>query len=144
VSDLRWWCAACHTERAAGTTLTSSLDPRYQIGSCRACGTTRAFEQVPGEVLKAEGIARVERSIGQGVDAAWNQKARMEVMALISLGRPFTATEITDRAGLPIHRNAVGALVNSLAREGVIRKVGFVNGTRQSQHARTIAVWEAA
>lgn len=138
-----WICVKCRSPRSAEALQTTITD-RFLAGHCRVCRGWRQFRRPTGEELKAAGIAAVDLAAGQGTDAAWQVEARRAIEALAELRVQFTANDVTERAGLPSRRNAVGAALNSAARRGTIRKVGFRSGDRPSQHARVLAVWEGA
>ena len=122
------------------------LDPRWATGYCITCRRTRTFRRAEsdGEARKAAGMAQAALTADQGVDAAWRSAAIDVVRVLANSGKPFTINDVTDQVGLPSHRNATGSLLPTLARQGLIRKVGFSKGTRASQHARDVALWRGA
>ena len=94
-----------------------------------------------GEILKERGMAQAASNAAQGVDAAWIAAATAEARRLAAIGKPFTIDHITDKVGLPIHRNATGHLLPSLARQGLIVRVGDAVGTREEQHGRRVSLW---
>lgn len=133
-------CGVCGSSQPADR-LQLSSQPGVRIGRCDPCNATSAFRPLSGHELKAQGIAQVSLNAGQGTDAAWKIEARRVALDL-ARSRPFTANDITAEVGLPSSRNLVGAFLNGLAREGLIRRIGYEAGGRASQHARVVAVWE--
>jgi hypothetical protein len=55
---------------------------------------------------------------------------------------PFVAEDVVN--GLPLTSNAIGGIVQALAREGKIMKVGYIRARRQSRHAATVCRWAGA
>ena len=78
--------------------------------------------------------------------AEWHGRARAYVRSLRS-GTLITSEDITDVIGLPAghiganRNNAVGALMQSLARRGLIAKQGYSNSKNPQAHGAVIAVW---
>lgn len=159
-SRMTFQCSLGHTDIGA---VIPSVDPRYATGFCYACRQRRQlWAEVRGErrkatgmapaphadplpeVLKQQGMAMAALNADQGVDAAWRSAATQIVRILASQGIDFTINDVTDQVGLPSHRNATGSLLPTLARQGLIRKVGHARGTRASQHARDVALWRGA
>lgn len=150
-----WRCTTCKRVRAAGDPpIHDTLTPKFQAGKCRGCRALRMFERVPqavwdgkqlieGEALKQEGMKQALDNAKDGTDMAWVVEANRAADILIVQRRDFTIEDIVERAGLPTNRNATGAFMNGLARSGRIALVGYRKGTRESQHARRIAVWRA-
>lgn len=68
--------------------------------------------------------------------------------ALLSFpaGRRITVEDLTRVVGRPpagTHFNAVGAIVNAMARRGLIRKTGrMIKAERPGMHATELAEWE--
>lgn len=151
-----WRCTACKRVRKPGDSpLQETLTPKFMSGKCNGkCRARRMFERVPqavwdghqiveGEQLKQEGMEKALSNAKDGTDAAWVAEANRAADILIVQRRDFTVEDIVSRAGLPTNRNATGAFMNGLARSGRIALVGYRKGTRESQHARRIAVWRA-
>jgi hypothetical protein len=72
------------------------------------------------------------------------------VHALAVTGRSFTSEDVIDVVGLPRTdgtmnaNNAVGAMMNAMARRKVIVKTSMRRqSARASSHGREIAVWSA-
>ena len=77
----------------------------------------------------------------------WKTQFRRHARILAALGEPFTSEDIIEHVGLPRNsemnqNNAVGAMMNALAKEGVIRKTKERRlSKRPLSHGREIAVW---
>lgn len=155
-----WRCTTCKRRREAGDpSLKPTLTEKYRSGKCKRCRAMRMFELEPvleydpadgslhertasGEELKQAGMAAAAAAADR-TDGDWKREARAVAMGLIAKRVRFTINDITDRVGLPSHRNATGSFLNGLAREGLIGKVGYEKGDRASQHARTVTIWQA-
>lgn len=151
--DPRYGIGYCHTCRQR-VTVRQEINPEAAEAEC-GCGAigvpshtnaqhyenTRPLE---GGALRDAGMASAALNADQGVDAAWRSAATDVVRVLAASGQAFTINDVTDQVGLPSHRNATGSLLPTLARQGLIRKVGFAKGTRASQHARDVALWRGA
>lgn len=120
-----------------------TLDPSLGHKYCFVCRRETLFRAVDsGDAAKAAGMAAVEQSAGQGVDAAWQQEAEQAARQLAASGVEFTAETLCERVGRPVsHPNAVGALVSRLARQGVIEAVRFEASTRTERHGNPNRVW---
>lgn len=164
-----WRCVRCHrTRRPGDPTLSPTLTDKYRSGQCVGCKRAlRMFERRPamvwdgtrltevgiddpgtshaglGDALRDDGMATALSNASDGTDAAWIVEAQKHADILIVQRREFTSEDITDRAGLPMSRNSVGAFMGKLSRSGRIGLVGYRKGTRDSQHSRRIAVWRA-
>jgi hypothetical protein len=95
-------------------------------------------EVIEAERLKAEGMARAAGA----VDADWRARADRAIVQLAIGGQPFTAEEVRQIAGDPDRPNAFGAVFNTAARRGLIRKVDYQLATRKSRHRNLVTVWE--
>jgi hypothetical protein len=85
-------------------------------------------------------MGRAERA---AVAEGWTEAADRELRLLARSGEQFTSDVLVAAVGVPDnHFNAIGARINAAARAGLIRKVGFTKSSRETGHARTIAVWE--
>lgn len=90
--------------------------------------------------LKDEGIARVLEAPSQ---AEWRTNA-YHWIARLDYGREVTSTDLTDAIGMPPSPNAVGAVMNSAARQGLIEPTGvYIRSTRPSCHAAVVRVWRS-
>lgn len=78
--------------------------------------------------------------------AEWHGRARAYVKSLRP-GTLLTSEDITDVIGMPSgqiasnRNNAVGALMQSLARKGLLAKQGYTNSKNPQAHGAVIAVW---
>lgn len=100
-------------------------------------------EREAGRVGKESGMARALSN-----QRAWMDHAYGCLIILAASGAPFTSEDVTGMAGLPIGatrqhaNNAVGALFNLAAREGVIQKTGrHVQSRVRTSHATEINEW---
>jgi hypothetical protein len=100
-------------------------------------------ERNAGRAGKETGMARAANKA-----ATWMDHAYWSLLILAATGRPFTSEDVTELAGLPTGttqqhaNNAVGALFNMAAREGVIEKTGrHVQSRVRTSHATEINEW---
>ena len=104
------------------------------------------FAEVPpsGERLKEEGMHQAREAFDV---QRWRAAFARAVEMLAAQGEPFTSEDVTARVGLPreVQQNrnsAVGAMMNGLAKRGIIRKTGHrVKSTLPQSHAREILEW---
>lgn len=106
-----------------------------------------------GGQAKPDGEAGKKRGMQQAIDHAeesWRDAFDREVRRLAHTGLPFTSEDVTAAVDLPRGRkgmnrnNAVGAMMNALAKRGVIRKHGYTKSKVVSSHAAILAVWIGA
>lgn len=98
-----------------------------------------------------EGTAQRDKGVNTALFApgmdVWTLRAEKAVQHLLSQGRTFTSDDVIEAVGLPRlesapnRNNAVGALFQSLAKRGVIKKVGYAKTRRAIGHARVVTVW---
>ena len=93
-----------------------------------------------GEVLRDEGIARVEANHGND----WAQRADDAIAALVSRRLPFTADDVREMAGDPPHPNLLGARLRAWSQSGRIVHWGWQRATRAERHASVLGVWIAS
>jgi len=69
-------------------------------------------------------------------------KAQFE-LAVMNLHSSFTSDDVIKTVGMPPnHKNAVGALMNSLAKRKLIVKTGrYLKAQRPTRHAAIVAEW---
>jgi hypothetical protein len=98
-----------------------------------------------GEQRKEEGM---EKALSNTSTSEWQEAAKLWLWRLPA-GRTFTAEDLVDAVGLPVgeesagKNNAVGALMNGIAKRGVIRNTSdYTKAKRPASHGRVIAVWE--
>ena len=102
------------------------------------------WDVASGVELKEEGM-RYAREAGDV--QRWRAAFTASVEALARRGTPFTSEDVTALVGLPRdsqqNRNsAVGAMMNGLAKRGIIRKTGQrVKSAYPQSHAREILEW---
>lgn len=75
----------------------------------------------------------------------WDFNVRAWVRGLPK-GTDFTADDLVETFGTPAEvginaNNAMGAVLNALARQGIIMEVGRRPSTRVTNHGRKIIVW---
>jgi hypothetical protein len=97
------------------------------------------------------GLDGKARGMGKAVDHAkeeWKNEFRRYARAFALTGVPFTSEDVVTWAGLPSGgvgkdaNNAVGAMMNGLARAKVIRKTGRrVLSRRPSSHGAELTEW---
>lgn len=126
----------------------AATPPKAASGSPPAHQRRRNDHRLPeGEVLKEEGMERAREAFDV---QRWRQAFVETVEMLAREGAPFTSEDVTAIVGLPRdtqqNRNsAVGAMMNGLARRGVIRKTGQrVKSTRPQSHSAEILEWVGA
>lgn len=100
--------------------------------------------RITGYAAKEEGIERALQPDGL---AQWKEDFVNSVTAMADAGIRFTSEDVIERIGLPNEaktnaNNSVGAMMNALAKKGVIRKTTERRmSQRPTSHAREIAVW---
>lgn len=99
-----------------------------------------------GTILKERGMGRAIANSPEG----WKEAFREEVKRQASTGLPFTSEDVTNVIGLPAGdgagmnaNNGVGAMMNSMARQGVIVSAPnrVTESQRDSRHGSRIGVW---
>lgn len=137
--------AAC--QRCGGGILPNLTDLGFHV----TCAPQDVFDAWWARTPALSGIEL--RATGQSLAAAaapddWQGTFRAAVRDLARAGAPFTSEDATARAGLPTRHvatnrnNAVGALMTSAARAGVIRKTGRrVPSSRPSSHGAELTEW---
>lgn len=108
-------------------------------GRCGWCDSAEATRR------KEDGI---DKALRKAATLKW-QKAAEDWLWDLPAGHRFTSEELVDVIGLPVGReaagknNAVGALMNGIAKKGVIRNTQqYVKTSRPASHSRVVAVWE--
>ena len=143
-----WTCQSCGAQRTDGSGLIASVVPATKLGKCWREGKQTVWRPGPpvnagaevGERLAQRGMGAAERA---AIPEGWTERADAMIKQLARAPEPFTSDVLVAAVGAPdTHFNAIGARMNAAARAGVIRKVGFTKSSRESGHARTIAVWE--
>lgn len=99
------------------------------------------FDLEEGKRLQQEGQ---EAALASRAAMTWTEQAERW---LLSRSSPFTADDLVDTVGLPRgsagpnQNNAVGALVKSWSRRGLIHPIGYKTARRVKSHGRTLRVW---
>lgn len=94
-----------------------------------------------GRQLRDEGVAAVSAN---PANALWRVNAEDALTYLIATGRPFTAADVIERAGMPPTPNAVGALFIGAKKSGRIKTTGqWRKSPRAVSHARELREWVA-
>ena len=100
-----------------------------------------------GLELKESGMEQARQAFDV---QAWKARFIATVEEIAASGGLFTSEDVLDRVGLPREvktnaNNAVGAMMNALAKRGVIRKTSERRTARRSSsHGRELAVWGQA
>lgn len=94
-----------------------------------------------GEALKEIGTSTADMH----ADAIWKQLVDAGIDRLAATGQPFTADDVRD-LGIPdpTSPKAWGARFLAAAKQGRIRRIGYVPSRRASVHAHPIAQWTGA
>ncbi len=115
------------------------------LGGDGLCALGCGFRKKGGGTLKAEGM--------KGAESAhdiqdWKEEFNRTVVACALSQRPFTSEHIIAMIGLPRvevrtnANNAVGAMMNSAAKRGIIKKTGnHVLSKRPSSHGAELTEW---
>lgn len=97
-----------------------------------------------GLELKERGMEQARRAFDV---QEWKERFTSTVIKMAATGRSFTSDDVLLFVGLPREsktnaNNAVGAMMNALARRGVIRKTKERRSAiRACSHGRELAVW---
>jgi hypothetical protein len=100
------------------------------------------YEQ--GDLLAQQGM---DAAVA-GADEGWLRAAKQELAALIQSRQPWTTDIVWFRLeALGVETpepRALGGLIRSAARAGLIVQRGYTPSTRPECHARPVSVWQAA
>lgn len=95
---------------------------------------------IPASLFDVLDEARHRRDDGQrlalhATHHGWRAAAERVIAEYAEAGKPFTIDDVTDRIGhaLASSPNALGSLMTSAARQGLIRKCGYVQSRRESR-----------
>ena len=79
-------------------------------------------------------------------DCHWDADARAALETVASLGRPFDAYDLTQKAELrePPSSAMWGALFRQASADGVIRWVGAHKSRRPQRRGSLVSVWKVA
>lgn len=118
--------------------------PRGSMGHTVPCPDC---ERAAGQKAKEEGMAL---ALSPDPLTEWKAAFRSTVTTWAGQGKRFTSEDVTDYIGLPSGakgmnaNNAVGAMMNALARKGIIRKTYHREPSRRpSSHGAELVVWTA-
>jgi hypothetical protein len=100
--------------------------------------TQAQFNLTEGQRLKTEGMALAS----EHADEEWKWFFWFHGKVVAARKEPFTTEDILCWCGLPSRPNAIGAAMNSLARELKLTKVGYRKAKRPSRHAAVVAIWQ--
>jgi hypothetical protein len=101
---------------------------------------------VSGEELKASGMAAAAASAGP----TWMAQAAAFAIHVgaLSLDGTFTTEDVramsTGILAEPPNLKSWGAVMGGLARQGKIKRVGFVRARNKSVHAMHVTLWQLA
>lgn len=102
------------------------------------------FDPAEGKRRKEEGMAVAK----EHAELTWKEAFYEVATTFAASGHPFTSEDVIERVGLPtgdvgLHRNnAVGAMMNALARRGIIVKTGrHVPSKRAVSHGAELTEW---
>lgn len=94
-----------------------------------------------GKELKARGIS----SVLENEADEWMAEALGAVRRLASSDQEFTVDDLHPLLTKePHHHNAIGALMATAQRNGIIRRVGWAKSARREARARVIPVYRGA
>lgn len=95
------------------------------------------------------GEAHASPSVHLAHDLDWNTRAKNAIWELASSGQPFTSEDVTDLIGLPdptsrpnSANNAVGTMLNQVAKRYGLRRVDMVKARNPQAHGRLLTVWQ--
>lgn len=93
--------------------------------------TSVAQDSLPGIDRAIAGAAPWDRSRFEAAVEMWARS-----------GFPFLIETVVESTGMELdHPNRLGALTQSLARRGVIHRVGYTRASKPSRAGAVVAVW---
>lgn len=83
----------------------------------------------------------------QTIAGDWATAAKHAIWELASSGRPFTSEDVTNLVGLPNdsranRNNAVGAIIQGVARQYGLKRVDMTKARNPQSHGRLLTVWQ--
>ncbi len=96
------------------------------------------LDLMDGTDLREDGVGRVDAAEPED----WKARADRAILELAATREPFSADDVRDRAGDPVHPNAMGARLLAAAKRGSIERVGLIRSTRPSCHAHLNPAWK--
>lgn len=97
--------------------------------------TQTEFLNDRGELMKSEGIAVVADH-----NETWLARALVEIQSVLRVKGEVTSDDLRTLP-TPGHPNAIGAVFNVAARQGLIVRDGFRKSKAPSCHGRYVSVW---
>lgn len=98
--------------------------------------------------LKEEGM---KKALSPPVLVEWKIQFREQVWKMAKTGQRFTSEDVIEIVGLPAGKvstnanNAVGAMMNALAKRNIIKKTNERRKSRRpNSHGAELAVWIGA
>lgn len=117
--------------------------PFFDDGKPRTEEIAVAKARMEGLVRKETGMTNALRSYEE-----WQDRFRKEVRVLAATRLPFTSEDVLQVVGLPSGQigkdanNAVGAMMNAAAKDGVVVKTGNRrSASRPSSHGAELTEW---
>lgn len=98
------------------------------------------FDAPAAQAAAERGMEQAERN----ADADWRWAMEQAIRQLAASGRHFSADDARRIAGDPpigTHPNSAGAVFNRMARQGVIRMVGYTRSARVVGRGNTVREW---
>ena len=81
-------------------------------------------------------------NVERGAPPVWLDQAEVIVRSLARSHEPFSTDDVWDYLAVPPEPRAMGAVINRLSRQGVIRKTGrYIQSSRRENHARPVCQW---
>jgi len=118
------------------------------LGGDKLCALGCEYREKGGGTLKTEGMKIAESAYDV---MGWREDFNRTVVACALSQRPFTSEHIIAMIGLPRGdvrtnaNNAVGAMMNSAAKRGIIKKTGNrVLARRPTSHGAELTEWIGA
>ena len=101
------------------------------------------------DAMTIDELHEILDDVRERANAAWKAAAKAAILQLAATGEPFTADdvwELIEPIGVTTHEpNAMGAVFNAAARDGVITSDGMYRPScRRKAHRRMVRVWRAA
>ena len=101
------------------------------------------------DAMTIDELNEILDDVRQRADRAWKIAAAEALRQLVAAGEPFTADDVwamIEPLGVQTHEpNAMGAVFNAAARDGLITSDGMYRPScRRKAHRRMVRVWRAA
>lgn len=95
------------------------------------------LDLMDGHALRDQGVASVDEAEPED----WKTRADRAIAELAARKEPFSADDVRERCGDPVHPNAMGARLLFAAKRGMIERCGLMRSTRPSCHAHLNPAW---